>query len=78
MPRPAFPKSLREFQRQFATEDACEQYLAASRWPDGFLCERCGGRDAYVLVDRRRWQCHELPASGLAYLGEPSGSGRRI
>ena len=57
MPRPAFPKSLREFQRQFATEEACQQYLAASRWPDGFVCERCGGRDAYVLVDRRRWQC---------------------
>ena len=57
MPRPSFPKSLREFQRQFATEDACQQYLAASRWPDGFVCERCGGRNAYVLVDRRRWQC---------------------
>ena len=57
MPRTAFPKSLREFQCQFATEDACQQYLAASRWPDGFVCERCGGRDAYVLVDRHRWQC---------------------
>ncbi len=57
MPRPGFPKSLPEFQRQFATEDACRQYLAASRWPDGFVCERCGGRDAYVLVDQRRWQC---------------------
>ena len=57
MPRPEFPKSLPEFQRQFATEDACRQYLAASRWPDGFVCARCGGRDAYVLVDQRRWQC---------------------
>ena len=57
VPRPGFPKSLPEFQRQFATEDACRQYLAASRWPDGFVCARCGGRDAYVLVDQRRWQC---------------------
>ena len=57
MPRPGFPKSLPEFQRQFATEDACRQYLAASRWPDGFVCARCRGRDAYVLVDQRRWQC---------------------
>ena len=57
MPRPGFPKSLPEFQRQFATEDACRQSLAASRWPDGFVCARCGGRDAYVLVDQRRWQC---------------------
>ena len=57
MPRPSFPRSLREFQRQVATDDACHQYLAASRWPDGFVCVRCGGRDPYVLVDRRQWPC---------------------
>ncbi len=27
MPRPPFPKSLREFQAKFATEDACAEYL---------------------------------------------------
>jgi hypothetical protein len=27
VPRPAFPKNLREFQRQFATEEACEEYF---------------------------------------------------
>ena len=42
MPRPPFPKNLREFQRQFATEEACQDYLAASRWPEGFACRRCG------------------------------------
>jgi hypothetical protein len=36
--RPPFPTNLREFQRQFATEKACQQYLAVSRWPDGFRC----------------------------------------
>ena len=57
MPRPPFPKTLRQFQSDFATEEACEQYLAACRWPEGFLCPRCGNRRAYELVNQRRWQC---------------------
>src|SRR2546425_4763541 len=57
MPRPPFPKTLREFQLQFAGEAACQQYLAACRWPDGFVCPRCGQRRAYELVQLRRWQC---------------------
>ena len=57
MPRPPFPKTLREFQSKFATEEACQQYLAACRWPDGFVCPRCGNRRAYKLVELRRWQC---------------------
>ena len=57
MPRPAFPKTLREFQSKFATEEACQKYLAECRWPDGFVCPRCGNRSAYELVKLRRWQC---------------------
>ena len=56
MPRPAFPKDLRQFQRQFATDEACQQYLAACRWPEGFACPRCGHARAYTLTNRR-WQC---------------------
>jgi len=55
--RPPFPKTLREFQSKFATEEACQQYLGACRWPDGFICPRCGNRRAYELVKLRRWQC---------------------
>lgn len=57
MARPPFPTNVRQFQRQFATEEACHEYLAACRWPDGFTCSRCGHRRAYALVLRRRWQC---------------------
>lgn len=57
MPRPPFPKTLREFQSKFAREEACQQYLAACRWPDGFVCPRCGNRRAYELLNLRRWQC---------------------
>jgi transposase-like protein len=57
VPRPSFPKTLREFQSKFATEEACQQYLAACRWPDGFVCPRCGNGRAYELVELKRWQC---------------------
>jgi transposase-like protein len=55
VPRPSFPRSLREFQRQFAGEEACQKYLAACRWPDGFRCPSCGHQRAYVMT--RVWQC---------------------
>src|SRR5258705_7754124 len=57
VPRPPFPKTLRQFQAEFATEEACQQYLAACRWPDGFICPRCGHGQAYELVSGKRRQC---------------------
>jgi transposase-like protein len=57
VPRPSFPKTLRQFQSDFATEEACQRYLAACRWPDGFTCPRCGHEKAYELVNQRRQQC---------------------
>jgi transposase-like protein len=57
VPRPAFPKTLREFQSKFGTEEACQQYLAECRWPDGFVCPKCGNRRAYQLAKLRRWRC---------------------
>jgi hypothetical protein len=46
-----------DFQERFATESACLDYLAASRWPEGFLCPACGGRRAWVLERRHQWEC---------------------
>lgn len=57
MPRPSFPKTLRQFQADFATEEACQKYLATCRWPDGFVCPRCGHGKAYELLKQRRYQC---------------------
>jgi hypothetical protein len=34
-----------EFEKQFATEEACKLYLEQLRWPEGFACPRCGGRE---------------------------------
>lgn len=57
MARPDFPRTIMEFQDRFATEAACLEYLAASRWPEGFICPGCGGRRAWVLERRHLWEC---------------------
>jgi hypothetical protein len=46
-----------EFQDRFATDAACLDYLAVSRWPEGFICPGCGGDRAWVLERRHLWQC---------------------
>lgn len=37
-----FPTTLPEFQSVFPNEDACAKYLETLRWPDGFVCPKCG------------------------------------
>ena len=37
-----YPRNLAEFERRFATEEVCRDYLVQLRWPDGFRCPRCG------------------------------------
>jgi transposase-like protein len=51
------PRSLLEFQRLFATEEQCADYLHSIRWPEGFVCPRCGSRTGYALVARRVTEC---------------------
>ena len=35
------------FVEAFSSEEHCRRYLARCRWPDGFRCPSCGGRNAY-------------------------------
>ena len=39
-----YPRTVQEFEDRFATEEACRDYVARLRWPDGFRCPRCGQR----------------------------------
>ena len=43
-----YPRTLLEFEARFASEEACREYLIRLRWPDGFLCLRCGQRKAWA------------------------------
>lgn len=57
MPRLDYPKTLSEFQRRFASEEACRGYLAQCRWPEGFRCPRCQHEEALHLPGRSLWRC---------------------
>ena len=52
-----YPRSLREFQGRFPDDAACGEHLARTRWPEGFVCPRCGGRDAWRLNSRTPLTC---------------------
>ncbi|MDE7242625.1 MAG: transposase [Oscillospiraceae bacterium] len=49
--------NFREFRQRFQPEEACEAYLFQQRWPDGFICPKCGGCGCYRLRGRREYIC---------------------
>lgn len=51
-----YPTTLMGFERQFATEDACREYLAGVRWPGGFVCPQCESQTAWRM-SRGLWLC---------------------
>jgi len=53
MPRPSFPKTIFEFNRQFSSEEECLKFMIQSRWPDGFVCPKCG-HNLYFWIDTRK------------------------
>ena len=48
-----YPKTLGEFQAWFRTDADCLDYLEWLRWPAGFVCPACLGRDGWRLGDGR-------------------------
>lgn len=53
-----YPRTLLELEMRFATDQACREYLFALRWPEGFVCPRCGGRSAWPMA-RGLWLCRQ-------------------
>ena len=53
-----YPKTLPEFEAEFATEEACREYLFRLRWPEGFRCPRCGHSKVWP-IGKLLWQCAE-------------------
>ena len=51
-----YPRTYQELLAWFPDDAACLEYLAAVRWPDGFVCPACGGRDAW-RTGRGLWMC---------------------
>ena len=45
-----------EFEQRFSSEKACKEYLFQLRWPDGFVCPRCSGQEAW-RTERGLYHC---------------------
>jgi len=66
-----FPRTFEEFLEWFSTEEDCVKYLEWIRWPEGFVCPRCGSMSAWH-TDRGLWHCRECqhqssPTSGTVF-----------
>lgn len=48
-----YPKTVNEFENKFSTDEACREYLAKMRWPDGFICPRCGENHSWTMKNGR-------------------------
>lgn len=46
-----------EFQKMFSTEKRCWQYLFKKRWPNGYICPKCGCNHYYFISTRALYQC---------------------
>ncbi|WP_374200345.1 transposase [Arthrobacter sp. M4] len=61
-----YPKKFGQFQDWFSTDYACVEYLAGLRWPEGFVCPKCGSRAGEVRPARRRPRLHDPHRRGAA------------
>jgi len=51
-----YPRTFQELQEWFPDDQACLQYLAKLRWPDGFVCPACSATRAWQTA-KARWMC---------------------
>ncbi|MEX2460290.1 MAG: transposase [Paenibacillaceae bacterium] len=45
--------AVEEFLARFQSEAVCVDYLVQIKWPNGYICERCGCREVYRTQTRR-------------------------
>jgi hypothetical protein len=58
-----------QWEKAFPTDEACQAYLAAHRWPDGVFCPRCGAEVTHAVSTMAfKWQCYSCtPDSGYRF-----------
>lgn len=61
--------TVQQFQSQFSSEEQCLQYLSAHRWPQGFICPRCGGGSRGYMRAKRVHECRACGYQGSVTAG---------
>lgn len=59
-------KTLDAFDKEFPTEEACRDYLAMKRWPNGVRCPKCGASEKVYALKARpfHWACKNAGCGG--------------
>jgi len=63
------PKTLIEFMELYPTEEDCRQAIFEHRWPQGFVCARCGHTHAWYLRGRGLFECAHCHYQGSLTAG---------
>ena len=53
------PMGFIAFAEKYATEEACRQKVFEARWPNGFVCPKCGGTKCCFVKKRNGYQCNK-------------------
>jgi transposase-like protein len=53
------PTGLVGFALRFSDDNKCREYLLKQRWPQGFVCPKCGDSKAYVISTRNSMECSQ-------------------
>ena len=51
-----YPQNMPDFINMFPTNEACLEYIAQIRWPNGYQCEACNGQDIWEM-SRGLYRC---------------------
>ena len=63
-----YPKNYQELVRNFSTEEMCFDYIATVRWPDGFICPKCGGKK-FWKSGKKEWICSACRGENKSFGG---------
>ena len=69
-----FQKGLSEpsepaFEQQYGTEEQCQAIVVTARWPHGFECPACGGKQYSLVTTRNLYQCTKCRRQTSAIAG---------
>ena len=59
-----------EFRTRFSTEDICRAELFRLRFPNGFVCPKCGCTEYYRFADETRSSAAHVDTRPLSRLGQ--------
>jgi transposase-like protein len=63
------PTNLREAIEYFSDLDVATDYVAELRWPGGWVCPHCGGREYSYISTRRLWKCKSCKKQSSVKVG---------